>query len=80
MDTKKSFIGDGIEDEVSDEQVAKMARDNHIWLDGFSCIHPTDKFLIELGYTILQKLNEKDKLLHKRTSLANMLYLSINKS
>lgn len=75
-----SFIGRGIVVEKSLNQVGKMAKSNHIWLNTFSCINPTTDFKIGLAETILAKLNDKDSLLHKEDSLSNMLYLSINKS
>lgn len=65
--------------EITLTQVAKKAKDNHIWLNAFSCIRPTDEFKIDLANTILAKLNEPDCLL-KTNTLSEMLYLSINKS
>lgn len=68
-----------MEKEKSLNQVAKMAKSNHIWLNAFNCINPSDKFLISLGKEIMAKLDNKECLL-KTDTLSEMLYLSINKS
>ena len=60
-------------------QVAKMAKSNHIWLNAFMCINPSNEFKIQLADNILAKLDEKECLL-KQDTLSEMLYLSINKS
>lgn len=65
--------------ETSLNQVAKMAKSNHIWLNAFNCINPTDEYLKEIGKLVLFKLTTEECLL-KTDTLSEMLYLSINKS
>lgn len=60
------------------ENIAEMAEANHIWLNAFDCVRPTDQFKIALADTILNKLNDKENLISDEIS--DMLYLSINKS
>ncbi len=67
-----------------DVKVLQAAKDNHIWLNAFSCICPTDEFKLDLANTILRWLDTKALLLPASPSrlgeLTPMLYLSINKS
>ena len=69
-----------MEIEKSLTQVAKMAKSNHIWLNAFACIKPTDEYLMQIGRMIIQKLEDDDCLLKNEDTLSRMLYLSINKS
>lgn len=43
--------------------VLQMVQDNHIWLNAFSCINPTDEFLRDIGKMVLDKLSRRDNLL-----------------
>lgn len=61
-------------------QVAKKARGNHIWLNAFSCINPTDEFKIQLADMVLGMLDDKNNTLRTTLDTTDMLYLSINKS
>ena len=76
------------------EDIADKCHGNHIWLNAFSCIDPSDEFCRDIGQTIIDKLNNKDRLLSgyvkpedrdipEMLSLAEltpMLYIAINKS
>lgn len=74
------------------EKVINKVKENHIWLNGFSCINPTDKFKISLADSILKKLNSRDCLMsdngitsdneaiRQLSGLTPILYISINKS
>lgn len=71
------------------KDVIRTAKSNHIWLNGFSCIRPTDEFKLDLANSILAMLQQDEN-----TILTNMsrpgyvfetvgqreLILSINKS
>ncbi len=77
-----------------EEKILVAVKDNHIWLNAYSCIRPTDEFLIELGRTIIDKLRSDSNLLpsyvpgreqqieevHKLSEISPTLYLSVNKS
>lgn len=74
--------------------IVKAVQDNHIWLNAFNCINPTDEFLKDIGRMVIAKLNCRECLLPMyldnepatgtvSESLAEhtqVLYLSINKS
>lgn len=71
-------------DEELDAKVLQVVKENHIWLNAFSCIRPTVCFKIALANMILRWLESKEHLLPSGTdelgALTPMLYLSINKS
>ena len=73
----KKFGGKSIrlytKDEVLDE-----ADSNHIWLNAFSCIHPTPAFAQDLGMSILHKLSETK--MRDFLGISNEIILTINKS
>lgn len=47
--------------EMSDAEVRRLVTDgDHIWLNAFAIIHPTDDFLITLGRTVVQKVQQSD--------------------
>jgi len=76
--------------DLSDAQcreIAGMASTNHIWLNAFTCIKPTDELKMQIGTLVLDWLNQKDNLIPSRAdhecSLAKLtpvLYMSVNKS
>lgn len=37
--------------------VVKAARGNHIWVNAFSCVRPTEQFCADLGRTVLRMLD-----------------------
>ena len=46
--------------DYSDAEIRKEVDENHIWLNAFRCIRPTDEFLAEIGRLVLQKLHDSD--------------------
>lgn len=60
------------------DEILKMADDNHIWLNAFSCINPTEKFLQDVGKMIIDKLNHCNTL--DQFGLSKKIILTINKS
>lgn len=68
---------------MTDAEKVQMADDNHIWVNAFSCIRPTDEFLLGVGRTVIDKLNNSDmccEILGEPLTGMKYLYLSINKS
>ena len=64
----------------SDQNILKKVNDNHIWLNAFSCINPTDDFKKEVGAEVIYMLSQKDRLLKAKNGINDLLYLMINKS
>lgn len=70
--------------------VFQKSEENHIWINAFSCINPSDEFLANLGRMVLEKLNNKENLIpakcitspamKKLAELSPQLILRINKS
>lgn len=72
--------------------VYQQAEQNHIWLNAFSCINPSDQFLKEVGKMVIDKLKEKDclipssgitsdlKPLREISEMTPVLILRVNKS
>lgn len=70
-----------LESQLSPDQKLQMADDNHIWLNAFSCVSPTDEFLRELGSIVMRKLNDSPvsgDLLGVR--IGKVVYIRLNKS
>lgn len=75
-----------------EKKLINKVKENHIWINAFHCINPTDEFKIHLAEKILQKLNNKDclmcdssitsdnKNIREISKLTPILFLSINKS
>lgn len=60
---------------------------NHIWLNAFSIIKPSDQMLMDIGRTVVEMLRQKDNLIPARADhesdmakLTPKLYMSINAS
>ena len=72
--------------------VFEKATKNHIWINAFSLVNPTDETLLAIGKEIHAMLNDPDNLLpsytggksdepiHTLSRLTPCLYLYINKS
>lgn len=43
--------------------IVQMVQDNHIWLNAFNCINPTDEFLMSIGKQVIAMLNRSANLL-----------------
>ena len=44
------------------KDVLSGAESNHIWLNAFSCIRPTDEFLIAVGRQVLSYLDSPESM------------------
>jgi hypothetical protein len=64
--------------DFTNEELVQKARDNHIWINAFCTINPTEKFLADLGREVLQKLDETDML--DDFGLSKKAIFTINKS
>ncbi len=74
------------------EQVLLMCQENHMWLDAFACIKPTKEMAQQIGFSILNKLKDKENLLpsyhgdsdeteiSEMQKLSKVMYIRINKS
>lgn len=47
-----------------ERQVIESAEKNHIWLNAFACIRPSDEFLIGIGRQVLDMLEQKENLIY----------------
>lgn len=64
--------------DYTDAELVRMARDNHIWLNAFRCVRPTDGFLIEIGREVLQLLDNTE--MGDGFGISPMTILTVNKS
>ena len=73
------------------EAVLEMCQENHVWMNAFNCINPTKEFAQQLGFSILNRLNQKEYLLPyyygdeegdigDLQKLSKVMYIRINKS
>lgn len=46
--------------ELTLEEVGELAKRNHIWIDAFSLVRPTEELKKEIGALIIQKLLDSD--------------------
>lgn len=63
--------------------VLRSAEENHIWLNAFGCIRPTDEFKLQLADVILRMLADPESLIEMEpigTLRQKCLVLRINKS
>jgi hypothetical protein len=80
----------GLSDDEEREQSAAWeatalaaVRSNHIWLNAFSCIRPTDEFCASLGRQILEMLDSEHTTIpseHRLVGTERSLVIRINKS
>ncbi len=68
-------------------EIASAAEANHIWLNAFSLINPSDEMLQYIGRTVVEMLKERGNLLPARAdhkcklaALTPLLYMSVNQS
>lgn len=68
-------------------EIAGAAEANHIWINAFSLINPSDDMLMSIGRTVVEMLREKGNLLPARADhddklarLTPTLYMSVNQS
>ena len=46
--------------EWTDEEFRKEADANHIWINAFSCIRPTDEFLASIGRSVIRMVEQSE--------------------
>lgn len=69
------------ESELTDADKVALAVDNHIWINAFECIRPSDELLRSIGRIVVDKLNESR--IHGDflgVSIGKVLYVRVNKS
>lgn len=74
------------------KMVFEKAEENHLWLNAFACLNPTDKLKMEIGEWVIAKLKDPENLIPSSSitddseivreiaELTPVLYLSVNKS
>lgn len=77
--TRAALGGRKIERDYTDEELVKIANDNHIWLNAFECIRPSDDFLKDVGRMVVAKLMES-KIRNDFTGLTPVAFLRLNAS
>lgn len=69
-----------------EQDVIKSAEQNHIWLNAFQCLNPSDEFKIKLADAILGMLDKPSRRIHsdfddpELCKLHEELIVRINKS
>jgi hypothetical protein len=48
------------ESEWTDVEFRKEATSNHIWINAFSTIRPTDEFLADIGRAVIRMVNQSE--------------------
>jgi hypothetical protein len=71
--TKRKPITD-----YTDAELVVEAKANHIWLNAFSCIRPSDEFLIDVGRSVLRMLEDSE--MGDSFGISQMVILTVNKS
>ena len=87
--------GNDMPDKISKQKYQKMvyekAKKNHIWINAFDCIHPSDELKKHVGEVVLHMLNCRETIPSDGITSANetvrelavltpILYISVNKS
>lgn len=62
-----------------DRDVLRAAQANHIWLNAFACVLPTQDFKIQLADQILAMLNDKEALIHDHQDDKNKAMRALGK-
>lgn len=65
------------------EDVVRSAEDNHIWLNAFLCVSPSDEFLLDVGRMVVNMLKDRHNLIVPRVRLiesSRELVVRINQS
>jgi len=66
-----------------EQDVVEASRKNHIWLNAFSCIYPSDEFCRDLGRQIIDLLSHRESTIpseYQLTGNERCLVVRINKS
>jgi hypothetical protein len=64
--------------DLSPEDFKAVAEANHIWLNAFSCINPSEKFLADVGRSVLNLLDQSEH--GDSLGISQMTALTVNKS
>jgi hypothetical protein len=67
------------ESEFTAEELVEIAQRNHLWINAFTIIRPTDEILTEIGRWVLLVLRES-RVRNDLTGLTPIAYLSVNAS
>lgn len=74
------------------EDVLKQAQENHIWVNAFQTINPSDEILRQIGASVMRMLKDKqctipvyhgdddDTPIHELQRLTGAVYLHVNAS
>jgi len=58
---------------TTESDVIKAVSDNHIWINAFSLINPSDETALSVGRSVIAMLQDKPRLLPKYTASASEL-------
>ena len=64
-------------------EALRSARENHIWLNAFACVRPTEQFCADLGREVLRMLASADCTIESEMQLVGTereLIVRVNKS
>ena len=65
--------------EFTPEEIVKHAEGNHIFVNAFSCIAPTDAFCADVGREVLRLLDESE-MVDSFIGRTKVVYVRLNKS
>lgn len=68
-----------LESDFSDQEKVACADGNHIWLNAFSCIRPTDEFLIGIGRRVVHIVTTS-KMADPFVGVSPVAYIRVNAS
>jgi hypothetical protein len=76
-------VSDILKNKNYQADVMRSAASNHIWLNAFACVRPTDKFCADVGRQIIGMLSQPENLIEPDEHLCKHereLIVRINKS
>lgn len=74
------------------EKLLESIQENHLWLNAFKCINPSDEFCARIGRSILERLDsphyllpsyhgdDDDAPISDMQSITKVMYIRVNKS
>lgn len=68
------------EREHTSDELVELAKSNHIWLNSFSCIRPSQEFLAQVGTQVIACLETSPLLDDLISSPRNVTYIRVNRS
>jgi hypothetical protein len=69
---------DGEVRRAADAEIATRVQDNHMWINAFAAINPTDDLKRDIGEWVLTKLEETD--MRDGLGISKYVVLGVNKS